>query len=171
MVRAFMASIRWAAAFALSFAGLWAGMASKATMAAEPAGEAIYRQGLLLSGAPLRGLRGTGGSIEGAASACVNCHRRSGLGTAEGRFLIPPITGEYLFRPHGSNPEDIDVRYGPAFQPDMHPYTAETLARAIREGVGRNGRKLNDLMPRFQIDDASMAALTGYLASLSSGAV
>jgi cytochrome c553 len=34
---------------------------------------------------------------EGADAACVNCHHRSGLGTTEGRIVIPPIADRYLF--------------------------------------------------------------------------
>lgn len=169
MLRAVVAPLRGVTVFALLFAALWTGSGGRA--AAEQAGETIYRQGLLPSGEPLRGQRSTGVDVQGAAAACVNCHRRSGLGTAEGRFLIPPISGKYLFRPHGTSPEDIDVRYGPQFRPDMHPYTEETLARAVRDGIGRDGRKLNELMPRFPLDDGSMKALTEYLTSLSSGPV
>jgi hypothetical protein len=136
-----------------------------------PVGAAIYRQGTLPSGGPLRGQRITGGMVEGAAAACVNCHRRSGLGTAEGRFLIPPIAGKYLFRPHGSDREDIDYRYGVNFPPNFKPYNDETLARAIRDGIAKDGRKLNELMPRFELDVDAMAALIAYLKSLSSGPV
>jgi mono/diheme cytochrome c family protein len=136
-----------------------------------PVGAAIYRQGTLPSGGPLRGQRITGGMVEGAAAACVNCHRRSGLGTAEGRFLIPPIAGKYLFRPHGSDREDIDYRYGVNFPPNFKPYNDETLARAIRDGIAKDGRKLNELMPRFELDADAMAALIAYLKSLSSGPV
>lgn len=135
------------------------------------AGQVIYRQGVLPSGGALRGRRVTGGEVAGAAAACVNCHRRSGLGSAEGRFLIPPIAGKYLFRPNGSRPEDIDYRYGPDFPPNFKAYTDESLARAIRDGIARDGHALNELMPRFDLDGQAMAALIAYLKNLSSGPV
>ena len=77
-----------------------------ASAAAEPrvspselaAAEALYRQGILPSGRPLRAERQRAEPLEGAAAACVNCHRRSGFGTEEGRIVIPPINGKYLFR-------------------------------------------------------------------------
>jgi cytochrome c553 len=73
-----------------------------------PAGYAIYREGKLSSGGPLRAQREHGVKIEGAAAACVNCHRRSGLGTNEGRITIPPVTGKYLFHP-GERPMPEDA--------------------------------------------------------------
>src|SRR6266853_2307301 len=72
------------------------------------AGLAIYREGKLLSGKPLRAHREHGVKIEGAAAACVNCHRRSGLGTNEGRITIPPITAKHLFHP-GERPVPEDA--------------------------------------------------------------
>jgi hypothetical protein len=128
----------------------------------------LYRQGMLASGELLRGDRGPSGRVQGSDAACVNCHRRSGFGTTEGKFIIPPITGKYLFRPHGNGPEDIDFRYGPGFVPKRQPYTDATLAQAIRAGIGRDGKPLNELMPRFTMDDAAMADLVAYLKNLSS---
>ena len=53
----------------------------------------LYRNGILPSGLPLVGKREGGVKVLGAAGACINCHRRSGLGTFEGRTVVPPITG------------------------------------------------------------------------------
>ena len=139
--------------------------------AAEPAsvevGEAIYLQGVLASGAPLEGTQSrVGVHLRGADAACVNCHERSGLGSHEGGSLIPPVTGEYLFRPPLPDARDV------ASAEDPHgtrgPYTDMTLARAIRSGVDSDGRALSDLMPRFDLDDASIAALVAYLKKLTS---
>ncbi|CAB3803285.1 cytochrome C [Pararobbsia alpina] len=131
--------------------------------------EALYRQGILPSGAPLVGQRAAGMQIRGTDAACVSCHRRSGLGTAEGLIVIPPITSRYLFRPATSANDDMDFRYMPGYVDlKRQPYTEATLAAAIRSGVGRDGKPLNALMPRFDIDDATMAKLIGYLGGLSS---
>jgi hypothetical protein len=134
----------------------------------EASAQRLYRQAILPSGAILRGDRDANGAVEGSDAACVNCHRRSGFGTAEGKFVIPPIAGKYLFRPHGDRPEDIDFRYRPGFVPKREPYTDASLARAIRDGIGRDGKPLNTLMPRFALDDAAMADLIAYLKKLSS---
>ncbi|MBV8403019.1 MAG: c-type cytochrome [Gammaproteobacteria bacterium] len=123
------------------------------------AGESIYLQGVLGSGAPLVGNRTNGGaSTQGADAACVNCHQRSGLGSTEGNTLIPPITGDNLFHGHA---------HSGSMHGNRSPYTPATLARAIREGVDPEGRTLSSLMPRYALDDADMAALVAYLKSLA----
>jgi hypothetical protein len=143
--------------------------ASAATVAS--AGENLYRNGILSTGQPLIGERDGGIRVEGTAAACATCHRRSGLGMAEGQTVIPPITGKYLYRPLGTGAEDVDFRYIQKFSVKREAYTDATLMRAIREGIGRDGRQLNYLMPRFKLDDAAMASLLAYLKNLSSGEV
>jgi hypothetical protein len=135
------------------------------------AGEMLYCQGILLSGAPATGAREENGSSSGATAACVNCHRPSGLGTVEGRIIIPPITGKYLYAPgvlvsHPAEPREVATA-----TTGRRAYTDETLARAIREGVGPDGRTLDYLMPRFELDDATMRSLIAYLKELSIGPV
>jgi cytochrome c553 len=131
------------------------------------AAKALYRHGILPSGLPLRGEREGAEPVEGAAAACVNCHRRSGLGTEEGRIVIPPITGKQLFR---TSMDAVElVRPGTeAAAPRRSRYTDQTLARAIRAGIDPVGRPLDYLMPRFSLDDATMASLIAYLRQLSS---
>jgi hypothetical protein len=136
-----------------------------------PAGEAIYRGGLLPGGAPLRAEREAGMRIEGPAAACSNCHRRSGLGMTEGRTTFPPVAGSYLFHPRAGTVDDLDLPFVEGMRPDRDPYTDATLARAIREGIGADGRPLGLLMPHYALDDAQMSALIAYLKTLSPGAV
>ena len=135
------------------------------------AGERVYRQGVLPSGKVLRGEREAGAGVDGTSAACATCHRRSGLGSWEGQSVIPPIIGRYLFRPGRRNVEDPDVPHVQGYVPHRDPYTAATLARAIRQGKDQQGRKLSYLMPRYQLDDATMASLIAYLKGLTSGPV
>jgi hypothetical protein len=141
-------------------------------------GEAIYQRGELSTGAPLRGERDSTPAVEGAAAACANCHRRSGLGEIEGRVLVPPITARYVYRPRSHNaPSSLEsaaltmtapgARVELLQQGDRSAYTDETLARVIREGITPDGRQLDVLMPRFRIDDSDMASLIAYLRQLS----
>ena len=134
---------------------------------AASAGEAIYLRGVLGTGAALQATRvDAGATIEGAGAACVNCHQRSGLGTVEGRILIPPIAGEYLFHARGPRSDENYLPYVPSVRADREPYTEATLARAIREGVDSSGKPLGALMPHFALADADMASLVAYLKSL-----
>jgi mono/diheme cytochrome c family protein len=141
-------------------------MPAAASTAAE--GEAIYRQGMLAQGVPVRAEGAQGARIEGRDAACVNCHRRSGLGGAEGRYVITPIAGNYLFASSGDGgvtERDMMQTYGVGHRHGW--YSDTTLARAIREGVDADGNELNRLMPRFKLDDAAMGSLTAYLRGLA----
>lgn len=134
-------------------------------------GEAIYRKGVLPSGAALQGVREAGVSVKGIAAACINCHRSSGLGTTEGQIVVPPIIGKYLLRAHSTNVKDMSLPHVAGYRSTREPYTDTTLARAIRQGLSANGRELSYLMPRFELDDASMGALIEYLKVLNTAAV
>ncbi|WP_415774605.1 c-type cytochrome [Paraburkholderia sp. J11-2] len=130
------------------------------------AGEALYQQGILSSGEPLEAMHEGGVHLQGAAAACVNCHRRSGLGAREGNSSIPPITWRYLVEPRAQNPEDTDLPYVPGMRAEREPYTDATIARAIREGIDSEGKPLSSLMPQYALNDADMQALIGYLKHL-----
>jgi hypothetical protein len=156
----------WLAGFVLALATPACAFAADAA-----AGVAIYRQGVLPSGGALRGERESGVSVEGIGAACINCHRGSGLGTTEGRIVVPPIVGKYLFRTHSTNVQDMTLPHVAGYRTTREPYTEATLARAIRDGIGPNGRTLNYLMPRYQLDAPAMAALIQHLKELSSGPV
>lgn len=155
----------------LSFAV--AGFAHANESAPSPAlvGEQIYRQGKLTSGDTLLGERADGGSISGVAAACVSCHRRSGLGTKEGQIVIPPITGKYLQLPLEKSVRDMSQPQVQNIRVKRSPYSDETLAIAIREGIDSDGRQLNYLMPRFNLNDTDMAALIDYLNHLTNAPV
>jgi hypothetical protein len=135
------------------------------------AAELLYRQGVLPSGRALRGVREGGSSVEGVTAACATCHRRSGLGSWEGQSVIPPIIGRYLFRAGARNVEDPELPHVQGYVPHRDPYTDATLARAIRDGVDQQGRKLSYLMPRYALDRAQMASLITYLKGLTTGPV
>ncbi len=139
------------------------------------AGEVVFQLGKLPSGSLLRGNREAGVFVEGEGAACINCHRRSGLGSFAGQIRIPPIIGKYLFRSADENAKDIGaphVMIGAVIdKSSTENYTDATVARAIREGIGRGGRKLNYLMPRFKMDDATMASLITHLKNLSTAPV
>ncbi|MEI8169061.1 MAG: cytochrome c [Rhodoferax sp.] len=134
-------------------------------------GAAIYTKGVLPSGALLHGDRGAGVGVDGMLAACITCHRASGLGTTEGRIVVPPIIGKYLLRPHSTNVQDMSLPHVAGYRSTRAAYTDETLAHAIREGRAPNGRVLNSLMPRFDLDDASMASLVAYLKTLNAEVV
>jgi hypothetical protein len=162
---------RWSApatilACALLVPGAW-GHTRPLTPADLSAAQQLYRQGVLPDGQPLRGERQGGEPVEGQAAACAGCHRRSGFGVEEGRIVIPPINGKYLFHEGAADLIAMAHPQSEGAAPRRSRYDAATLARAIREGVDPNGRTLDYLMPRFELDEATMKLLIGYLAQLS----
>ncbi|MDB6091086.1 MAG: hypothetical protein JWN85_3870 [Gammaproteobacteria bacterium] len=162
---------RGVATWLLCLVGLGAACGLLAGAQATEVGQTIYRRGMLPSGEPLQAEREPGMHIEGATAACINCHRRSGLVMKEGRRTIPPIAGSYLFHPRAANADELDLPFVEGMRADRDPYTEETLARAIRTGIGADGRSLSYLMPHFRLADAEMAALIAYLKQLSPGRV
>jgi cytochrome c553 len=132
------------------------------------AGAAIYLRGVLPSGAPLEGVESRlDVQLRAADAACVNCHQRSGLGSRDSGSGIPPITGEDLFRPRVSLAHQPAVLELEGLHGERAPYTDATLARAIRSGIDSESRPFGELMPRFELDDSSMAALVAYLKQLT----
>ncbi len=143
------------------------GMAAAYTPTAENLpGQRIYREGILPSGTPLRAAVQQGVVLSGADAACVNCHRRSGMGSSEGQNTIRPIAGRLLFsRPEIGGSQRVRDLF--RFRDARNPYTVASLARALRDGINPDGRKLDPLMPRFILGDAEVAQLASYLAGLS----
>lgn len=129
-------------------------------------GQAIYRSGSLPNGKLLSAHREAGAQISGAEAACANCHRRSGLGSSESRISVPPIAGLYLFRSIGTRSADADLPRVEGLRLGRAAYTDETLAQAIRTGIGVDGKPFSYLMPRYELDDGDMAALISYLKNL-----
>ncbi len=143
-------------------------------LAAEPSsandleiGRRIYQEGLLPSGAPLKGTRKDGAVVAGAAAACVNCHRRSGMGSVEGDIQVSPITSNALFAFDDKVIATMDPRSGKAWNRKHDPYTDGSLAKAVRLGVNNGGREMSAAMPRFALGEREMAALSAYLKQLS----
>lgn len=139
--------------------------------AISPAGESIYRLGVLPTGVPLAGRRTPDLTVSGLDAACISCHRRSGLGEKEGLISIPPISSIYLFHPKAHNGDDLDLPFVETMRPDREPYTEAKLARAIRQGIAADGTKLSYLMPRYNLNDADMASLIDYLKHLTPSTV
>ncbi|MBN3762243.1 c-type cytochrome [Burkholderia sp. Ac-20365] len=130
------------------------------------AGEAIYRDGMAGDGRPVEATHHGQLAMQGPAAACVNCHRRSGLGSKEGNTTIPPIAAQYLFRPATQSADELTVPFIDGMRTSRQPYTEATLARAIREGIDSEGKPLGFLMPQFALSDTDMRALIEYLNTL-----
>lgn len=129
-------------------------------------GQRIYREGIGASGQPLKALGAAQAALGGKDVACAACHRRSGYGTSEGRFVIRPITGPALRQEQTVEVQSVrgKARLGVAQRP---PYSEALLARAVRAGLDAAGKPLNAVMPRYALSDDEMKALSAYLFALS----
>jgi cytochrome c553 len=131
-------------------------------------GRRIYEEGRLPSGTELVGTRAGSRAVSGAAVACVSCHRRSGMGQVEGNIQVPPITGNYLYAARSDKRlATMDPHVSKLFNQAHDPYTEASLAAAIRHGTHVSGREMNVLMPRYELADGDLRALTAYLNQLS----
>jgi hypothetical protein len=143
-------------------------------------GRRIYQDGILPGGKPLRALRPEGFVLEGRYAACVTCHRRSGMGAVEGSIdstiLVPPVAGPVLFAPARFADSYLDAshHYVPneAWERTLTrpAYDRKSLGRSLREGLDPGGTRLVAPMPRYNLDDTAVAALSAYLERLSSAA-
>lgn len=145
--------VRTVLAIALSQA---LGGGARAEPALEEQGRQIYLEGRV-GAARVSASRAGGLQASGQAVACVNCHRRSAQGGAEGRSYVPPINAAALFNPIAAGSGGAPAGLGrPA-------YTEASLAQALNHGVDPAGRTLDALMPRYAFDAAQVHALTAYL--------
>lgn len=137
-----------------------------AALGAPREGREIYLDGVLPDGKALVATRARLPALQGPDAACVRCHRRSGLGAAEGGYSMPPITPPFLGAPREESRVSDGADVAPGYHVGRAAFDVESLARAIREGVLPGGGQLNELMPRYALDDAAMAALLAHLATL-----
>jgi len=130
-------------------------------------GRRIYESGMSTDGQPVQA-QGAGGSrLQGEAAACTGCHRRSGMGSREGRVIVPPVTGAILY----AQPQQVwPQRPGrpaqtvvPLRMMARDAYDDARLARAIGAGIDSSGVPLDELMPRYALSAADMQGLLAYL--------
>ena len=138
-------------------------------------GERIYFSGAGTNG-PIRAEGGQSGGMMGRGMmgqsmmgggrlACADCHgnnARGGVHTMHMQVMDAPdirwrsLAGESAGADeHEDSEDDHDMAHA--------PYTAETFARAVREGIDPAGESLDSAMPRWHISDEDVADLIEYL--------
>jgi hypothetical protein len=135
-------------------------------------GEAMYLTGLLPSGEVMKAVVKGDVPVDGTMFTCVSCHLRSGFGTGEGTVRTPPIDGTRLYSPLSRFKGIPQRRMGEQLKiEDLYrpAYTDDTLARAMQTGEDPSGRPINDVMPKYLLNDRDAHILAYYLKNLSSG--
>src|SRR6185503_10947429 len=124
--------------------------------------------GLSIAGRPVAATVQGDIRVESTGMACVNCHRRSGMGSAEGPLVVPALVGPVLFAPVTKGAPELGPprTTGPGTR---EAYTDAALLRAVRDGVDPSGRPLSPTMPRYAIGEADANALGAFLRTLGGG--
>ncbi len=103
---------------------------------------------------------GGGMHMQMMGGACATCHGADRRGGA--RMMpyfwktAPPLTAEALFDSHETN----SGGHG-----DHDSYDEATLRRAINTGLDPAGKMLDELMPRWRMNDEDMGDLIAFLKS------
>lgn len=109
-------------------------------------GETIFHSGAdveaILAGGKVR--------IDGRRFACANCHGADGHGRSEGATSFPPVVWSKLATKVVTRPA----------------YDRRLFEKAVRHGQGADGRRLSSVMPRYDLSEDQLDALTAYLRQL-----
>lgn len=121
----------------------------------ETRGKHIYFRGESPAGTPIAALVGKDDTeLNGRLLPCANCHGKEGLGGTEGGLAPPDITWSHLTKPYG---------HVHAYGRTHPPFTDETLARAITQGLDSARNKLDAEMPRYRMSARDLGDLIAYL--------
>jgi mono/diheme cytochrome c family protein len=138
------------------------------------AGARLYREGVRADGSPLQAVREHGLTVRGPEAACIQCHRPSGMGGAEGNIAVPPVVGSLLTAagqpraPRAGRVASAIQRQSPGAE-TRPAYTPALLARALTTGVGASGQPMDPLMPRYRLDAQEIRQIGAYLDTLTIG--
>lgn len=135
-------------------------------------GEQMYRKGLLPSGKPIEATVQGDIPVDGIMFTCESCHLRSGLGSIEGTIVTLPTNGADLYRDYSKGSEvlrPMRKHFSDQYQKNfLRPaYTDDSLAETLLLGVDPSGRKLNDIMPEYHLDEINMEIMVHYLKNLT----
>jgi mono/diheme cytochrome c family protein len=119
------------------------------TGASAEAGTASQGQALFRGDKPFgAGINATNNGLPSTFASCSNCHGIQGNGNKEGGTTAPSIRFTDLVNPAGTNP---------GYMSDA------SISDAISLGVGRDGKPLAPLMPRYSLSPDEIQSLLAYL--------
>ncbi len=119
-------------------------------------GRLIYEQGVGRDAREIAAKLHGSVSMTGAAVACAGCHGKDGRGGGEAFIRAPDIRWGNLNQPFPAR------RAGTA----EASYDRSTFKKALLAGVSAAGRKLDPVMPRFELADDEIDALIAYLSKI-----
>jgi cytochrome c553 len=151
--------LRWLAAL------LWLGLAC--AQAGQGEGDAARGRRLYLGDEVLQVQAEDGSGRALPQAACVQCHRRSGLGSFEGALAAPPIAGALLFQAYD---RDTFQHLRSQRRDRVRPaYDEAALQALLVTGVAPDGYQVRAPMPRYVLAPQQAADLAAYLRGLAQG--
>ena len=126
----------------------------------EQRGRQLYREGVAADGTSVTAAVGRGSlTLPATRVPCASCHGPDGLGRPDAGVVPSDITWANLTKPYGLRHDN--GRSHP-------PYTADTIIRAVTDGVDSAGNTLHPAMPRYALDGSAASDLMAYLQRLGS---
>ena len=124
----------------------------------ESRGKQIYVQGTSASGREILAYLGSSSiEVPGSAMPCANCHGLDGQGKPEGGVNPSDLRWESLTKPYGV--ANANGRKHP-------PYTERGIELALTRGTDPAGKKLLEVMPRYQMSPEDLSDLIAYMKRL-----
>lgn len=131
------------------------GAASAQLNPEQAAGKQLYLEGKSATGSRFEAILNDGDTrVPAHLMPCGSCHGEDGRGRAEGGVNPSDITWGVLS--HSSRPNNN-------FTPPRKAYDANSLRRAIVDGIDPNGNRLGIAMPRYGISPRDLSDLIAYL--------
>ncbi|HWW74486.1 MAG TPA: ABC transporter substrate-binding protein [Pyrinomonadaceae bacterium] len=130
--------------------------AARSLTARERRGRAIYLRGESPSGKEIGAVVGEL-DVPASTVTCAGCHGARGEGKTEGGVTAGDLTWANLTKPYGHT-HPTGRKHG--------PFTEESFARAVAEGVDPSGNAMLQAMPRFKMSPEDMADLLAYLKAI-----
>jgi ABC-type branched-subunit amino acid transport system substrate-binding protein len=120
----------------------------------ERRGRTIYHRGVVEGEPAIRvTLHGADQPMSATLFRCAQCHGAYGEGSQEGGLRVPSLTPSLL----------ANHRVSAMTGHRRDPYTNQTLARAITQGLDASSSPLHTSMPRYQMTLSQADALVAYL--------
>ncbi len=119
-------------------------------------GRSIYEKGIGRDGREINAMIHGRISLKGAAIACISCHGMDARGGGEAFVQVPDIRWSNLSKLYPAR------RIGAA----KAPYDQSSFSTVVRTGITTADRKLDPVMPRFDLADDEINSLIAYLSSI-----
>lgn len=119
-------------------------------------GRSIYERGIGRDGREIGAMVHGNVSLKGAAIACIGCHGGNARGDGEAFVQAPDIRWLNLSKPYPAR------RMGTA----ETPYNESSFSKVLRTGITAADRKLDPIMPRFDLADDEINSLIAYLSTI-----